>query len=511
MSGFPIDLIVALIGIAVPIVAFVWEFVLVGRRRLGYRVQMDTPVTGEIDSVFPGVLPQLRPDENGRSPELKDLSVVLFRIENSGITTIDPADYAVPDDVRVGLHLHFPQRRVIGMAVTELSDPGLGEFLDGTSGIAVREDPVGQFGIIDLPKVQLNRGDHYKILAILQRSSGVGEYPNPQLRGRLRGGRVAESRSRTGVSKFMVGLTAFLAVVIAVQFAVGALDSPSAPEPLDCATGKLTLVGSTTFEPLVRQAADSYRKRCAGAEFDFAMAGSGAGLDRLDEQGKGNPGLLAITDGPKGVGYPTLLSRPLASALYGVIVHKDVGVRELTVAQIRDLYAGRVVNWNQVGGADLPVRLVNRMHGSGTRDTFEHRMLDEPQPLYPAATCREIRYTAPPSPAHCEVASTKDMLAAVAETPGAIGYSEFADAAKASGITTVAIDGHAAGKEAVLDRTYPFWGVEFAYSNGDLPADSLAAGFLRYLTDQGGKDVLRAAGALPCADLPNPALCQPVS
>src|SRR5258707_247656 len=124
----------AFVGIAIPIVAFLWEFVLVGRRRLGYRVQMDTPVTGEIESVFPGVLPQLRPESDGSSPDLKDLSVVLVRIENSGATTIDANDYAVPDAGRVGLHLHFPQRRVIGMAVTELSEPGLADSLDRESG-----------------------------------------------------------------------------------------------------------------------------------------------------------------------------------------------------------------------------------------------------------------------------------------------------------------------------------------------------------------------------------------
>ncbi|RJO74927.1 phosphate-binding protein [Nocardia panacis] len=510
MGGSPIEILLALIGIAVPIIAFTWEFVLVGRRRLGYRVQMDTPVTGEIESVFPGVLPQLRPSDDGRSPELKDLSVVLVRIENSGVTTIDPGDYAVPENSRVGLHLQFPQRKVIGMAVTELSDSGLGEFLDLGSGIAVREE-AGHTGVIDLPRVQLNRGDHYKILAILQRSVGVGEYPAPQIRGRIRGGRLSETASRTGVSRFTVGLIAFLAVVIAVQYAVGRFDTAPSREPLDCAAGKLTVVGSTAFEPVVRQAADSYRKLCSGSEFAFAMEGSDPGLGRLDEEGKNNPGLVAVTDGAKGVGYPSLRARPLATSLFTMIAHKDVGVHDLTLAQIRDLYAGRIANWNQVGGADLPVRLVNRTHGSGTRDTFEHRLLTEPQPVYPAATCREVRYTAPPSPTHCDTALTKDMLKAVAETPGAIGYAESADAAKTSGIVPLTIEGHTATRESVLDKTYPFWGVEYAYTNGDLPAETLATAFLRYLTDQAGKDVIRSATALPCADLPNPALCQPYS
>lgn len=173
MGGFPLEIVLALIGIAVPVGAFLWEFVFVGRKQLGYRVQMDTPVTGEIESVFPGVLPQLRPQADGASPDLKDLSVVLMRIENSGATSLDSADYGVPDNGRAGLHLRFPQRRVIGMAVTELSDPALGDLLEPDSGIAVRETS-DNVGIIDLPRVPLNRADHYKILAILQRSAGTG-------------------------------------------------------------------------------------------------------------------------------------------------------------------------------------------------------------------------------------------------------------------------------------------------------------------------------------------------
>lgn len=68
MGDFPVEIVLAIIAILLSAGAFLWEFVFVGRRQLGYRVQMDTPVTGEIESVFPGVLPQLRPDLDGSSP-----------------------------------------------------------------------------------------------------------------------------------------------------------------------------------------------------------------------------------------------------------------------------------------------------------------------------------------------------------------------------------------------------------------------------------------------------------
>ncbi|MFF2551904.1 substrate-binding domain-containing protein [Nocardia sp. NPDC058058] len=499
----------ALIGIVVPVGAFIWEFVLVGRKRLGYRVQMDTPVTGEIESVFPGVLPQLRPDGSGTPPDLKDLSVVLVRIENDGATDIDDGDYAVPEAERVGVHIHFPNRRVIGMAVTELSDDTLGDCLRPGTGIGAREDAVHHVGIIDLPKVPMNRRDHYKILAILERSAGRGEYPSPTVRAKIKGGSVAETRSNSGRSPRLLALIGFLVAVVAVQYFVG-LRTQDGPVNAQCTSGKLTLAGSTAFEPVMRDAAAAYHRLCDGADFGFAFDGSDRGLSRVDDEGKDNPDLLAISDGPKGPGYPDLRPRTLALSLFTMVVNPGVGVADLSVAQIRDIYAGRVSNWQQLGGPDLPVRVVNRALGSGTRETFRTRLLgDEQPPAPPATSCRAISAGNPGGASFCEVQVTKDMLKTVAELRGAIGYAENADAAKASDVKPVTIAGQSPTREQVAAHTYPFWNVEYAYSNGELPADSLAAAFLRYLTDLQGKDVLRSYGNTPCTELPNPTTCTP--
>ncbi|WP_405177482.1 substrate-binding domain-containing protein [Nocardia sp. NBC_01377] len=499
MGDFPVDTILALIGIAVPVAAFLWEFAIAGRRRLGYRVQMDTPVTGEVEAVFPGVLSQLRRDAGAN---MRDLSIVLVRIENSGTSTIEAADYLAPV-ARVGLHLRFPQRRVVGMAVTELSDQDLADSLGPNSGIGVREDTGGHIGVIDLPKVPLNRGDHYKVLAILQRSEGTGEYPDPILLGGIKRGRVTETKSRTGVSRVMLTLIAFLVLVIVVQFVVAQVGPK--PDPLDCASGKLTVVGSTAFEPVIRDAADQYGKRCTGAEFAFEFAGSERGLDHVTEVGA-DPSLITISDGSKGPRYPALLARPLALSIFTVIVHKDLGITDLTAKQIADLFQGRITRWSQIGGPDLPVVLVDRTPGSGTRTIFESTMLGGDRAQRPHQSCTAIKDT---ENTYCDVAATKDMHKAVADIPGAIGYSELSEARKADmGIVT--INGVAADREQTIAGSYPFWGVEYAYSNGDLPGDSLAASFLHYLTVGAGNGVVRAHGNEPCDSvLLEPGRCVP--
>ncbi|MFD7647722.1 phosphate ABC transporter substrate-binding protein, partial [Streptomyces albidoflavus] len=45
---------------------------------------------------------------------------------------------------------------------------------------------------------------------------------------------------------------------------------------------------------------------------------------------------------------------------------------------------------------------------------------------------------------------------------------------------------------------YPYREIEYAYTYGRPPADSLAAGFLAFTTRGPGQDVVRTHGHLPC-------------
>jgi hypothetical protein len=47
---------------------------------------------------------------------------------------------------------------------------------------------------------------------------------------------------------------------------------------------------------------------------------------------------------------------------------------------------------------------------------------------------------------------------------------------------------------------YRFWTVEYLYSYGTPPANSLPAAFLGYLNSYAAKDILRGRGYIPCAD-----------
>ncbi len=164
-----------------------------------------------------------------------------------------------------------------------------------------------------------------------------------------------------------------------------------------------------------------------------------------------------------------------------------------------------------MGGNDQPVRLVSRHSDSGTRRTFEQQILGGTrEPGDTSDDCLKLAPGAPTGVVRCARSRTSDVLDAVARTPGALGYSEVGAASSRRDLRLVRIDGHQATLEGADHGAYPFWETEYAYAYGEPGADSLAASFLRYLTNDVGKDLVRSHGHRPCAELQNPVLCRPL-
>lgn len=57
------------------------------------------------------------------------------------------------------------------------------------------------------------------------------------------------------------------------------------------------------------------------------------------------------------------------------IVNPSNGVDSLTLAQLSDIFSGKVTNWNQVGGADLPIDVFITAGNSATNKVFKKVVL----------------------------------------------------------------------------------------------------------------------------------------
>lgn len=72
----------------------------------------------------------------------------------------------------------------------------------------------------------------------------------------------------------------------------------------------------------------------------------------------------------------TLELVPIGYEAFVFIVNKDNPVENLTTGQVRDIYAGKITNWSDVGGEKRHIDAVQRNSGSGSQTAMENFMGD---------------------------------------------------------------------------------------------------------------------------------------
>jgi phosphate transport system substrate-binding protein len=71
-----------------------------------------------------------------------------------------------------------------------------------------------------------------------------------------------------------------------------------------------------------------------------------------------------------------LTIKPVCYDSFVFITHKENPVDTLTVEQIRDIYSGKITNWNEVGGGDEDIIAFQRGPGSGSQTAMEEMVMD---------------------------------------------------------------------------------------------------------------------------------------
>jgi phosphate transport system substrate-binding protein len=241
------------------------------------------------------------------------------------------------------------------------------------------------------------------------------------------------------------------------------------------AAATLTIAGSTTLLPFVTEAAQTYQSQHA----DVLMVVSGGGSRAALAQVAGKQIDMAATDVPP-TGSTDLVDHRIAVIAFAIAVDPKAGVQNLTRAQIADVFAGRITNWKALGGADLPIVVVNRPPGSGVR----------------ALVAQQVMGGAQFARSPLEDESTSSLLSDLRSNPGSIGYASFGGL-RDSGLVLASIDGVAPAAENVENGTYPLWAYEHIITNG--PATPDESRFLAFL--QTNRALLRQYGYIAVHDM----------
>lgn len=172
----------------------------------------------------------------------------------------------------------------------------------------------------------------------------------------------------------------------------------------------LTVKGSTTVQPILEKISESYLSQHPDVELRISGGGSGAGLMALM---KGEADIAATSYIPTNEDFERFTEKNIYPTLFRIaydsiipVVHPSNPVRDLKETQLRDIYSGKINNWSEVGGKDMPIKVVDRSKLSGTHQLWHSKIMGSTLTTTAVVTAN----------------SSTDVLSLISRERGAIGY-----------------------------------------------------------------------------------------
>ena len=262
----------------------------------------------------------------------------------------------------------------------------------------------------------------------------------------------------------------------AATTAPAATDAPETSAAPTVLSGTVSTDGSTSMEKVIGALSEAFMEANSKVTVTYNPTGSGTGIQAVQE-GRCDIGLSsrALKDEEKASG---LQETVLAYDGIAMIVNPANPVEDLTLEQIADIYTGKITNWSELGGSDSEIVLIGREAGSGTRSGFEE--IVEVKDL-----CQYRQ----------ELSSTGDVIATVAQNPGAIGYASLASVKDT--VKAVKVGGVTPSEETVKDGTYAIQRPFVLVTKEGVTLSETAQAFFNYAVSKDANAVVIAAGVVP--------------
>jgi len=172
----------------------------------------------------------------------------------------------------------------------------------------------------------------------------------------------------------------------------------------------LRIAGSTSMQPLMEDLGQAYTEQREYVTVDMQGGGSRLGIalareNRMDIGTTSRKPTAGEEKDPE-MGAKRLWWTAIAQDGIALVVHPQNAVGGLTLPQARDIFFGRVLDWEEIGGIPGEIVVVSREDGSGTREVFEEMVMGD----------KRVTLTAVVMP------SSEAVVEYVARHPTAIGY-----------------------------------------------------------------------------------------
>jgi len=252
--------------------------------------------------------------------------------------------------------------------------------------------------------------------------------------------------------------------------------------PALAAKEEIVINGSTTVLPVMQKAAEAFMAVNPDVALAISGGGSGNGIKALTDglcqiamssrDMKANEMELAKSKGVNPVRIPVAVDALLP------VVHPSNKVAQVGIAQLREIYSGKITNWKEIGGADKKIAVISRDTSSGTYETWDEKIMNK-EKVAPSALLQ---------------ASNGAVVQAVSKNPNAIGYIGFGYLDKS--VKGLNIGDLQASPESALAGKWPIARELYVFTNGE-PKGTIKK-LVDYLLDpQKGQKAVLEVGFIP--------------
>jgi phosphate transport system substrate-binding protein len=273
---------------------------------------------------------------------------------------------------------------------------------------------------------------------------------------------------------------------IAAVLAVGSITAGLATARPARAQTTVTVKGSDTMVVLGQRWAEEFMKKNAKAVIQVTGGGSGTGISALIN---GTTDICESSRAMKETEKKQLVEKtgaqpveiPVAKDGLSVYVHESNPLSEITMADLKSIFTGKVSSWKELGGADAKIIPYSRENSSGTYVFFKEHVLDN----------------ADFTPRAQNMAGTAAVVNAVAKDKLSIGYG---GAAYSKGIKVLKIKKATAAAVAPSDATirdgsYPLSRPLFFYTRAKPTPEAKA--FTDWVLSPEGQSIVVKVGYFP--------------
>jgi phosphate transport system substrate-binding protein len=181
-----------------------------------------------------------------------------------------------------------------------------------------------------------------------------------------------------------------------------------------------------------------------------------------------------------------LVFQPVALDAIVPVTHPKNPVNNITLAQMRQIYLGRITNWKELGGADAEINLYSIAAPlDGLEYSFRHLMYRH----------GDQKIAAPRL-----YLNTSKLEEGIAIDPNGLGLSSLSNSYANKGMKMLSVEGISASTQSVANGSYPLFITLYVVSRQDSPKAQTVNDFVTFLDSPSAKQLMRQHQLVPYSE-----------